>query len=80
MKKKKTEKKKVVEYHHSPGKIRRRVEGRWSGERREGGEGDALLTSSPLLHPSAHAHTHSHIPYAMITSDKPLVAFFLCHG
>ena len=65
-KKKKTVKKKVVEYHQSPGKVWRVV----GEDRRKEGEGHALLTSSSLLHSvymcthlhtcmHTHAHTHT---------------------
>ena len=80
---KKTVKKKGVEYHQSPGKMRV-VEG---GEK-EGGEGHALLSSSPLLHSSTHVHTLAHVhtckhkhththahTHTVITSDKQLAAF-----
>ena len=73
---KKTVKKKGVEYHHGPGKVRRVV----GGGQKRGGEGQGMLTTSPLLHSvymCTYLHTYAHT-HTVITSDKQLAEF--CYG
>ena len=72
---KKTVKKKGVEYHHGPGKVRRVVGG--GQKRRRRGTCIADYFSPPPF--SIHVHILAHIcTHTVITSDKQLAEF--CYG
>ena len=77
---KKTVKKKGVEYHHGPGKVRRVVGGGQKRGRRGTRIADYLSPPPFSIHVHTLAHMHAHTcthTHTVITSDKQLAA--LCY-